>query len=96
MPDKDKDPRLHHLVETFMVHGPCGALDPTCPCMTELGQCSKHFPKAPREETEVNVGGYPAYRRRLRFPPADKPHASKEQWVSRSIKHGEQDSDDCC
>ena len=48
VPDKAVNPRLYHLVETFMVHGPCGALDPTCPCMTELGQCSKHFPKTPR------------------------------------------------
>jgi hypothetical protein len=92
VPDKSLDPHLHHLVETFMVHGPCGALDPTCPCMDELGKCSKCFPKAPREETEVNVGGYPAYRRRLRFPPVGEPAAPKERWVTRSIGRGEQDS----
>ena len=92
VPDKSLDPHLHHLVETFMVHGPCGALDPTCPCMDELGQCSKRFPKASREETEVNVGGYPAYRRRLRFPPAGVPDAPCEQWLPRSIGRGEQDS----
>ena len=92
VPDKSLDPHLYHLVETFMVHGPCGALDPTCPCMNELGQCSKRFPKPPRDETEVNVGGYPAYRRRLRFPPAGETDAPKERWVTRSIGHGEQDS----
>jgi len=92
VPDKDEDPRLYHLVETFLVHGPCGALDPTCPCMTELGQCSKHYPKQAKDETELNVGGYPAYRRRQRFPPIGEPNAPKERWTTRSIKRGEQDS----
>ena len=69
IPDRNVDPELYHLVETFMVHGPCGALDPNCPCMNELGQCGKHYPKAPRTETELNVGGYPAYKRRELFPP---------------------------
>lgn len=92
VPDKNADPRLHHLVETFMVHSPCGALDPTCPCMTELGKCSKHFPKQPRDDTEINVGGYPAYRRRLRFPPIGEPSAENAQWTTRSVRKGEQDS----
>mgnify|MGYP003317205992 CR=1 FL=1 len=72
-----------------MVHGPCGALDPSCPCMDELGQCSKRYPKSTREETELNVGGYPAYRRRTLFPPVD---AANGVWTSRTINHGEQDS----
>eukprot|EP00973_Karenia_brevis_P095350 12426927-Karenia_brevis.AAC.1 len=66
-----------------MVHGPCGALDPTCPCMTELGQCSKYYPRPAREETELDVGGYPAYRRMVFFPPSGN---------TRTINHGEQDS----
>jgi len=88
VPDKAVNPRLYHLVETFMVHGPCGALDPTCPCMTELGQCSKHFPKTPRCETELNVGGYPAYRRRQYFPSSGESGQKSE----RTIKNGELDS----
>ena len=34
IPDAQQQPRLHKLVETFMVHGPCGALDPRKPGRT--------------------------------------------------------------
>ena len=51
--------------------------------MNALGQCSKHYPKAARSETELNVGGYPAYRRREIFPPTgmgdDAPNVDPEE-----------------
>ena len=63
IPDPDRDPKLYALVNRHMIHGPCGALNPYCPCMQD-GLCTKHYPKAWRAETVVNVNGYPAYRRR--------------------------------
>ena len=93
VPDRAADHELYRLVEQCMVHGPCGALNPTCPCMTELGQCSKFFPKAYRTETELNVGGYPAYKRRQFFPPAGAgDRAPPDRWVSRTLNRGRQDS----
>ena len=46
-----------------MIHGPCGLLNPKSVCM-ENGTCKKKFPKEFREQTNENVNGYPAYRRR--------------------------------
>ena len=90
VPDKDSDPELYRVVQACMVHGPCGALDPTCPCMNDMGQCSKFYPKQPRQDKEMNVAGYPAYRRRELFP---KPASNGEvQLVTRSVNHGKQDS----
>lgn len=33
IPDKDMNPQLHKVVSEYMVHGPCGPLNPTSPCM---------------------------------------------------------------
>ena len=46
-----------------MIHGPCGAANPKCPCMID-GQCSKRFPKEYVNETYAGTDGYPHYRRR--------------------------------
>ena len=46
-PDPNVDPELHDLVMKFMVHGPCGSLNPNSPCM-ENRKCTKHFPKNSR------------------------------------------------
>ncbi|XP_050063259.1 uncharacterized protein LOC126552591 [Aphis gossypii] len=35
IPDPVTDPRLHDIVTTQMVHGPCGALNPLSPCMAD-------------------------------------------------------------
>ena len=42
IPDKDKDPQLHKLVLSHMIHGPCGAINMNSPCMVDR-QCTKHF-----------------------------------------------------
>ena len=44
IPDPVNDPALHQIVMSNMVHGPCGSINPTSPCM-EHGQCSKKYPK---------------------------------------------------
>jgi hypothetical protein len=43
-----------------MVHGPCGELNPTAPCIVD-GQCTKGFPCPFREETQLNTKDYPEY-----------------------------------
>ncbi|GBP29212.1 ATP-dependent DNA helicase pif1 [Eumeta japonica] len=44
IPDPVTDPRLHDIVTTQMVHGPCGALNPLSPCMAD-GKCTKRYPR---------------------------------------------------
>ena len=62
-PNKDDDPTLHEIVTKHMVHGPCGAYNPSAPCMRE-GRCSKKFPKPFQCQTSTGDDGYPKYRRR--------------------------------
>jgi hypothetical protein len=44
LPDPTVDPIGYEVVSTFMMHGPCGAANPTCACMVD-GQCYKNYPK---------------------------------------------------
>ena len=67
LPDPQTSPELHRLVDSHMIHGPCGALNPLCPCMHD-GVCTKNYPKKFASETQVKVGGYPEYRRRESMP----------------------------
>ncbi|KAL7077514.1 hypothetical protein ACQ4LE_003091 [Meloidogyne hapla] len=70
IPDKDKDIELYDLVKKFMIHGPCGDLNPNCPCMEEkivngkkIRKCSKGYPKLFQEETVVLENGLALYSR---------------------------------
>ncbi|KAK3878374.1 hypothetical protein Pcinc_016958 [Petrolisthes cinctipes] len=45
IPDKNKDPKLHDLVMSKMIHGPCSALNPSRPCMKN-GRCNKSYPNS--------------------------------------------------
>lgn len=68
-PETDPDGSLTQVIESSMVHGPCGIDNPDAPCMVSRreGQpktCSKKFPKLFTEETTVGADGYPIYRRR--------------------------------
>ena len=55
--------RLQAIVLKNMVHGPCGKLNPSSPCM-EDGKCSKGFPKSYSEKTVVrSESTYPEYQR---------------------------------
>ncbi len=67
IPDVSVNPNLHAIVTKSMVHGPCGAVNPTCPCMETTAdgkKCRKDFPKEFKEQTSINANGYPFYRRR--------------------------------
>ncbi|KAG1494147.1 hypothetical protein G6F46_009148 [Rhizopus delemar] len=65
----DDDPELLELVSGQMMHGPCGNINPKCPCMVPVAydvlKCSKSFPKPFQPTTAVMPDSYPLYRRRL-------------------------------
>nr|XP_043624130.1 uncharacterized protein LOC122595729 [Erigeron canadensis] len=63
IPDKEEDPELYELVKLFMMHGPCGADNPNCPCMVK-NKCTKNFLKKFEDESSIDPEGYPIYRRR--------------------------------
>ena len=65
IPNPVTHPALYQRVKKHMIHGPCGHLEPTSPCM-ESRACKKMFPKPPSTETLLDVDGYPKYRRRER------------------------------
>ena len=67
IPDKKKNKKLHDLVQTHMVHGPCGVQNPESPCMEVINgvrQCSKGYPKPLQDETNISKNGVVNYRRR--------------------------------
>lgn len=63
IPDKETDPILTDLVVNNMIHGPCGTINPSAPCMKD-GKCTKNFPKNFLHHTEMGNDSYPQYRRR--------------------------------
>ena len=64
IPDSTLNPTLHAIVIKQMMHGPCGDMNPNCPCMNADGTCSKHYPRSFADTTTVHEEGYPIYRRR--------------------------------
>ena len=63
IPNPVSNPRLHELVTTHMLHGPCGAFNKKCKCMVD-GACKFKFPRDFLNETKQNADGYPEYMRR--------------------------------
>ncbi|XP_034197292.1 uncharacterized protein LOC117612739 isoform X1 [Prunus dulcis] len=63
LPNKTVNYDLYNIVTQFMIHGPCGQINPHSPCMRE-GKCSKSFPKQYKSETIFETNGYPVYKRR--------------------------------
>ena len=61
-PDPHSEPTLFDTVRRHMVHGPCGALNPSSPCM-QNGRCSKGYPKPFQNGTSLETEGYPLYHR---------------------------------
>ncbi|WVZ85142.1 hypothetical protein U9M48_032093 [Paspalum notatum var. saurae] len=64
IPNKKKYPRLHKMVLMHMTHGPCGTLNPLCPCTKDRGTCKNHYPWPYSETTLQGKDLYPIYRRR--------------------------------
>ena len=61
-PDPDNDPLLFDTIKSSMVHGPCGILNPSSPCMQD-GRCTKRYPMAFQQNTTTTDDGYPSYAR---------------------------------
>nr|XP_025606674.1 uncharacterized protein LOC112697631 [Arachis hypogaea] len=62
IPDEHTQPKLYSLVQKFMIHGPCGVLNMSSPCMVN-GRCSKFYPVPFREKTSIDSAGFPRYKR---------------------------------
>ena len=54
---------LRHYVISLMMHGPCGELGKTSPCMKD-SKCTKKFPKEYVKETRHGEDAFAKYRRR--------------------------------
>ena len=62
LPDPQTQSPLFDLVSKFMIHGPCGGLNPQAPCMKD-NKCTKGYPKSFCEETLLSQNGYITYAR---------------------------------
>ncbi|XP_013786403.1 uncharacterized protein LOC106470398 [Limulus polyphemus] len=66
LPDSQADLELSNILQTHMLHGPCGAFSVRrrqLPCV-KVGHCSKKYPRPFVSETRTGDNGYPTYRRR--------------------------------
>jgi hypothetical protein len=63
LPDSEMFPQLYNAVSNFMIHGPCGQVYDSSPCMKDH-HCSKFYPKKFVSHTSFDSCGYPIYRRR--------------------------------
>ncbi|WVZ85979.1 hypothetical protein U9M48_032832 [Paspalum notatum var. saurae] len=64
LPDKCKYLELYKMVIKHMMHGPCGILNPECPCTKASGKCRNHYPRPFNMATLQGKDSYPVYRRR--------------------------------
>ncbi|PWZ25377.1 ATP-dependent DNA helicase PIF1 [Zea mays] len=63
IPDK-KYHELGKMVIKHMMHGPCGSLNPNCPCTKGRASCKNHYPRPFSDATLQGKDSYPVYRRR--------------------------------
>ncbi|XP_050896077.1 uncharacterized protein LOC127102785 [Lathyrus oleraceus] len=67
IPRHKSEPELYEAVLKHMIHGPCGVLNQSSPCMKN-GHCKKRYPKDFCEETRQGNDSYPEYMRRFSDP----------------------------
>ncbi|ONM01236.1 hypothetical protein ZEAMMB73_Zm00001d030646 [Zea mays] len=60
----NKYPELRKMVIKHMMHGPCGSLNPNCPCTKGRKSCKNHYPQPFSDTTLQGKDSYPIYRRR--------------------------------
>ena len=59
-PDLRSQPLLFDTVKSTMIHGPCGNINPSVPCMQDR-RCIKGYPKPFQDRTCTTHDGYPSY-----------------------------------
>uniref|UniRef100_K3YCB4 ATP-dependent DNA helicase n=2 Tax=Setaria italica TaxID=4555 RepID=K3YCB4_SETIT len=64
LPNKKKYPDLYRMVMKHMMHGPCGTLNPLCPCTRGRTSCKNRYPRPFCDSTSQGKDSYPIYRRR--------------------------------
>nr|KAJ0223153.1 hypothetical protein LSAT_V11C200065140 [Lactuca sativa] len=65
IPDPIRFPKMHDLVKSHMMHGPCGSLREKSPCMQGVPKiCRFRYPRQFNEKTSQGEDSYPLYRRR--------------------------------
>ncbi|KAG2544672.1 hypothetical protein PVAP13_9KG177801 [Panicum virgatum] len=62
LPNPSVDPLGFEAVSKFMIHGPCGSLNTSSPCMVD-GKCDKFYPKNFSETTTIAGNGQVTYAR---------------------------------
>jgi hypothetical protein len=62
IPDRTLFPDLYETVASFMLHGPCGTINPNYSCMRD-GRCSKRYLRQYTERTAFDKHGFPLYQR---------------------------------
>ncbi|XP_075139507.1 uncharacterized protein LOC142214459 [Leptodactylus fuscus] len=72
IPNANIAQQLHDTVVKNMIHGLCGALNMSSPCMKDR-KCTKKYPCPLLKETQTNQNGYPLYRHRA---PEDGGHTT--------------------
>ncbi|AQK75317.1 hypothetical protein ZEAMMB73_Zm00001d018231 [Zea mays] len=60
----NKYPELRKMVIKHMMHGPCGSLNPNCPCTKGHASCKNHYSRPFSDTTLQGKDSYPIYRRR--------------------------------
>ncbi|GFW26104.1 ATP-dependent DNA helicase [Trichonephila clavipes] len=63
IPNLETYRKLYDIVTKNMIHGPCGALNPSSSCMKE-GKCTKKYPRGLLKDSKTNDKDYPLYRSR--------------------------------
>jgi hypothetical protein len=64
LPNRKKYPELYKMVTKHMMHGPCGVLNPNCPCTKDRTSCKNYYPRPFCDSTPQGKDWYPVYRRR--------------------------------
>ncbi|ONM00916.1 hypothetical protein ZEAMMB73_Zm00001d030376 [Zea mays] len=60
----NKYPELRKMVIKHMMHGPCGSLNPNCPCTKGRKSCKNYYPWPFSDTTLQGKDSCPVYRRR--------------------------------
>ncbi|XP_074342285.1 uncharacterized protein LOC141679779 [Apium graveolens] len=84
VPDPDEDPAGYSVVQSFMIHGPCGSENPKSLCMKDF-KCIRNYPKKYSATTTFDDSGFRIYRRQKKNLP--KAASGKEKQMDNKWGH---------